>query len=367
MKISTHTEIPLTRLDNADPELTEELLAKIADLASRAAFIGGPEVDAFEEEFALYCGTRHAVGISSGTEALELALRALEIGPGDEVIVPTNSFIATAEAVSLVGAIPRFVDVDPATALMTAEHLSDAIGPRTRCVIPVHLYGRTLDLDPIVAVARKAGLAVVEDACQAHGAYLGERRAGSIGDTLLLLEHPPVVTLGARNRHGASNIVASAEALAAAGVAVAETGRGGDVTYHGPGQLVGYPIFDLNPDRRDVHRYVRDLEEALIAAAASLGVAARRVAGLTGVWTGPEGREEKLAAIGVRISRWITSHGFALNVSTNLDHFRLIVPCGIADRGVTSLERILGRTVPMAEVEGAVIRAFRGVFGLGGE
>jgi dTDP-4-amino-4,6-dideoxygalactose transaminase len=182
MKISTHTEIPLTRLDNADPELTEELLAKIADLASRAAFIGGPEVDAFEEEFALYCGTRHAVGISSGTEALELALRALEIGPGDEVIVPTNSFIATAEAVSLVGAIPRFVDVDPATALMTAEHLSDAIGPRTRCVIPVHLYGRTLDLDPIVAVARKAGLAVVEDACQAHGAYLGERRAGSIGD-----------------------------------------------------------------------------------------------------------------------------------------------------------------------------------------
>ena len=182
MKTSTHTEIPLTRLDNSDPELTEELLAKIADLASRAAFIGGPEVEAFEEEFASYCGTRHAVGISSGTEALELALRALEIGPGDEVIVPTNSFIATAEAVSLVGATPRFVDVDPATALMTAEHLAAAIGPRTRCVIPVHLYGRTLDLDPIVAVARKAGLAIVEDACQAHGAYLGDRRAGSIAD-----------------------------------------------------------------------------------------------------------------------------------------------------------------------------------------
>jgi dTDP-3-amino-3,4,6-trideoxy-alpha-D-glucose transaminase len=182
MKTSIHTEIPLTRLDNADPELTEELLAKIADLASRAAFIGGPEVEAFEEEFASYCGTRHAVGISSGTEALELALRALEIGPGDEVIVPTNTFIATAEAVSLVGATPRFVDVDPATALMTAEHLAAAIGPRTRCVIPVHLYGRTLDLDPIVAVARKAGLAIVEDACQAHGAYLGDRRAGSIAD-----------------------------------------------------------------------------------------------------------------------------------------------------------------------------------------
>jgi lipoyl(octanoyl) transferase len=214
---------------------------------------------------------------------------------------------------------------------------------------------------------RRLGRVEYDAALALQQALVAERRAGSIGDTLLLLEHPPVVTLGARNRQGASNIVASAEALAAAGVAVAETGRGGDVTYHGPGQLVGYPIFDLNPDRRDVHRYVRDLEEALIAAAASLGVAARRVAGLTGVWTGPEGREEKLAAIGVRISRWITSHGFALNVSTNLDHFRLIVPCGIADRGVTSLERILGRTVPMAEVEGAVIRAFRGVFGLGGE
>ena len=182
MKTFTHTEIPLTRLDNSDPELTEELLAVVADIAHRAAFIGGPEVDAFEEEFAAYCGTRHAVGISSGTEALELALRALGIGPGDEVIVPANSFIATAEAVTLAGATPRFVDVDPTTALMTAEHLAAAIGPRTRCVIPVHLYGRTLQLDEIVAVARRAGIAIVEDACQAHGAMMGDRRAGSLAD-----------------------------------------------------------------------------------------------------------------------------------------------------------------------------------------
>jgi lipoyl(octanoyl) transferase len=132
------------------------------------------------------------------------------------------------------------------------------------------------------------------------------------------------------------------------------------VTYHGPGQLVGYPIFDLAPDRCDLHRYVRDVEEALIRALGVLGVTAGRVAGLTGVWVG----DEKVAAIGVRISRWITSHGFALNVTTNLDYFGLIVPCGITDRGVTSLARLLGREVPMADVERAVIGAFYDVFDL---
>jgi lipoyl(octanoyl) transferase len=151
--------------------------------------------------------------------------------------------------------------------------------------------------------------------------------------------------------------------LAAEGVTVHETGRGGDVTYHGPGQLVGYPIFDLRPDRQDVHRYVRDLEEVLVRAVATLGVQAGRVPGLTGVWVGPGGREEKLAAIGVRVSRWITSHGFALNVGADLRHFQFIVPCGIADRGVTSLERVLGRPVPMADVESAVADGVRGVFG----
>ena len=144
---------------------------------------------------------------------------------------------------------------------------------------------------------------------------------------------------------------------------VVETGRGGDVTYHGPGQLVGYPIFDLRPDRCDVHRYVRDLEEALIRAIRTFGIEAGRVPGLTGVWVGPPGRESKLAAIGVRISRWITSHGFALNVATNLDHFHLIVPCGIADRGVTSLEHLLGRRPEMSQVEDAVSEGVASVFG----
>ncbi len=189
-----------------------------------------------------------------------------------------------------------------------------------------------------------------------------ERRAGRIGNTLLLLEHPPVITLGVKTRRGPSHIVASSELLAAEGVTVFETGRGGDVTYHGPGQLVGYPIFDLRPDRQDVHRYVRDLEEVLIRAVETFGVEAARVKGLTGVWVGPAGREEKLAAIGVRISRWITSHGFALNVGTALEHFNLIVPCGITDRGVTSLERLVGRHVPMGDVEDAVVAAFREVF-----
>jgi lipoyl(octanoyl) transferase len=185
-----------------------------------------------------------------------------------------------------------------------------------------------------------------------------QRKNGEIPDQLLLLEHPPVITLGVRTRNDRSHVLASDEALEAQGVGLFETGRGGDVTYHGPGQLVGYPILDLRPDRCDVHRYVRDLEEVLIQTAAAFGVDASRVAGLTGVWVG----NEKLAAIGVRIARWVTSHGFAFNVTTNLDHFGLIVPCGITDRGVTSLARLLGRAVPMAEVESAVIRAFCSVF-----
>jgi dTDP-3-amino-3,4,6-trideoxy-alpha-D-glucose transaminase len=175
-------EIPLTRLDSADPALMEELLATVERVARSDRFTLGPEVEAFEAEYAEYCGTEHAIGVSSGTEALALALRALKIGPGDEVLVPANSFIATAEAVSLVGAAVRFVDVNPQTALITAEQVRAAIGPLTRCVIPVHLHGRTAGLEEIVAIARDHGLAVIEDACQAHGAFLGGRRAGSIGD-----------------------------------------------------------------------------------------------------------------------------------------------------------------------------------------
>ncbi len=189
-----------------------------------------------------------------------------------------------------------------------------------------------------------------------------QRKRGEIDDQLLLLEHPDVITLGAKTRNDRSHILESAEALAERGVSVFETGRGGDVTYHGPGQLVGYPIIDLKPDRCDVHRYVRDLEEVLIRAVATFGISAVRVNGLTGIWVGPPGREAKLAAIGVRISRWVTSHGFALNVNTDLSRFGLIVPCGITDRGVTSMERLLGRNVPMDEVANAVVNAFSSVF-----
>jgi lipoyl(octanoyl) transferase len=196
------------------------------------------------------------------------------------------------------------------------------------------------------------------EALELQRALVEDRRAGRVGDLLLLVQHPHVLTLGVRGDGGRSHILASTEALAERSVGVYEAGRGGDITYHGPGQLVGYPIVDLKPDRCDVHRYVRDLEEVLIRAAAEYGVEAGRVEGLTGVWVG----REKLAAIGVRISRWITSHGFALNVATDLDFFNLIVPCGIADRGVTSLERLLGRPVDPAEAEDRVAKHFQQLF-----
>lgn len=188
------------------------------------------------------------------------------------------------------------------------------------------------------------------------------RKRGEIPDQLLLLEHPEVITLGVKARDDRSHVLESEASLAAKGIALFETGRGGDVTYHGPGQLVGYPILDLKPDRCDVHRYVRDLEEVLIQAVATFGIAAGRVPGLTGIWVGEGSGQAKLAAIGVRISRWVTSHGFALNVNTDLSRFGLIVPCGITDKGVTSIERQLGRPVPMDEVTDAVELAFAAVF-----
>jgi lipoyl(octanoyl) transferase len=206
---------------------------------------------------------------------------------------------------------------------------------------------------------RRLGLVKYDEALALQKQLVEERKAGRIPDQLLLLQHPPVITVGVRSRDPRANVVASSEDLERLGVEVVETGRGGDVTFHGPGQLVGYPIFDLNPDRRDVHKYVRDLEEALIKTAAAFGVAANRQPGLTGVWVG----NEKLAAIGVRIARWITSHGFALNVSTDLDSFNLIVPCGITDKGVTSLGKLVNRDVSMLDVENAVIEAISDVFG----
>jgi lipoyl(octanoyl) transferase len=209
---------------------------------------------------------------------------------------------------------------------------------------------------------RRLGVVDYAAALELQQELVEARRSGTIPDTLLLLEHPPVITLGVKTRGKPTNVVASPDELARQGVEVFETGRGGDVTYHGPGQLVGYPILDLSPHRRDVHRYVRDLEEALIGAVGAFGIEAHRVSGLTGIWSGSAGQEEKLAAIGVRISRWITSHGFALNVAPDLRHFQLIVPCGIADRGVTSMEQLLGRPVPMTDVEDAVAGAMAEVF-----
>jgi dTDP-3-amino-3,4,6-trideoxy-alpha-D-glucose transaminase len=179
--ISVRT-IPVTRLDQADPVLLEELLEVVARVARAGAFSMGHELEAFEQEFATYCGSDHAVGVSNGTDAISLALRALDIRPGDEVIVPTNSFIATAEAVSWMGATPRLVDVDPETHLITPEAVEAAIGPRTRAVIPVHLMGSTVDIPAIIDVAHAAGARVIEDTAQAHGAWVSRRRAGSMGD-----------------------------------------------------------------------------------------------------------------------------------------------------------------------------------------
>lgn len=214
------------------------------------------------------------------------------------------------------------------------------------------MLGRTFEV-------RRLGIVPYAEALTLQRELVEERRAGRVPDLLLLLQHPRVITLGVKGDGGRANVLASDERLAELGVEISETGRGGDVTYHGPGQIVGYPILDLKPDRCDVHRYVRDLEEVMIRVCADYGVSASRISGLTGAWIG----NEKVGAIGVRISRWITSHGFAFNVSTNLADFQLIVPCGIADHGVTSLEQATGRTLQISEVEERVIDQFAAVFG----
>ena len=205
---------------------------------------------------------------------------------------------------------------------------------------------------------RDLGLIEYGEALRLQERLVEERRSGLSGDVLLLLEHPHVITLGssADERH----VLADPAERERRGIQLFEVGRGGGVTYHGPGQLVAYPILDLKPDRKDLHRYLRDLEEVLIRAVASLGVAAARSPDGTGIWTPARA---KLAAIGVRVSSgWITSHGVALNVCNDLSWFETIVPCGIADRGVTSLERELGRPVSLRAARAAVVEAFGAVF-----
>lgn len=204
---------------------------------------------------------------------------------------------------------------------------------------------------------RALGVVPYADGLELQADLVNKRRTDDIPDTLLLLEHPHVVTLGSSS--DSAHVLADQAERDRLGIELFESGRGGDVTYHGPGQLVAYPILDLKPNRKDLHRYLRDLETVLIAVAASFDVHAERSEGLTGVWT----ETGKLAAIGVRVSSgWITSHGVALNVSTDLVYFDTIVPCGISDRDVTSLELELGRTVTVPEASEALVEHFADVF-----
>jgi len=186
-----------------------------------------------------------------------------------------------------------------------------------------------------------------------------QRSTGAIGDTLLLIEHPHTYTLGRSTKDG--HLLITREQLAEQGIALVESDRGGDITYHGPGQVVGYPILKLSQHGGDLLRYLRQLEETLIIALAGYGVSAGRIAGLTGVWVG----DAKIAAIGVKLSAsGVTQHGFALNLATDLRYFQQIIPCGIADKGVTSLEQLLGSAPARAEVEQRVAAAFGAVFGV---
>jgi lipoyl(octanoyl) transferase len=209
---------------------------------------------------------------------------------------------------------------------------------------------RPLEVRDLGVVPYAEALLVQEEAVR-------RRRAGEIPDTLFLVEHPHVITLGS-GAHP-EHVLVDADERARRGIELFDTGRGGDVTYHGPGQLVAYPILDLKPDRKDLHRYLRDLEGVVMRVVEGYGIPAERSEGQTGVWT-PGG---KIAAIGVRVSSgWITSHGLALNVGTDLSYFGTIVPCGIADRDVTSLARELGREVPMREVQDALVEVFAAEF-----
>lgn len=211
---------------------------------------------------------------------------------------------------------------------------------------------------PRSAIAvRRLGRVEYDHAWAIQRELVASRQAGHAPDTLLLLEHPPVITLGRSGE--TAHLLGSEAELERRGVALVETDRGGDITFHGPGQIVGYAIVDLAPRGRDLHRYLRDLESVLIRALAEFGIVAGRVEGLTGVWVG----DAKVAAIGIRVARWVTHHGFALNVDTDLSYFDLIVPCGIADRRVTSMKALLGDAIDREDVENALACAFESVFG----
>jgi lipoyl(octanoyl) transferase len=200
------------------------------------------------------------------------------------------------------------------------------------------------------------GVVDYEDGLRLQHERVTARKTRTIPDTLLLLEHPPVYTLGRNANRG--NILFSPERLNKLGASVFETDRGGDITFHGPGQLVGYPILDLTAHKRDLSWFMHSLEEVFIRVAREFGIEAGRIAGARGVWIG----NDKLVAMGVHVSRWVTSHGFAFNVNTDLRFFDWIVPCGLRDKGVTSLQKLLGRPVPVETVADYVIRHFGAVF-----
>lgn len=202
------------------------------------------------------------------------------------------------------------------------------------------------------------GLVNYAEGLELQQARVASRKAGSIPDTLLLLEHPHVYTLGRNAKR--ENLLFSTERLRQLHAEVFETDRGGDVTYHGPGQLVGYPVMDLKQHRRDLGWYMRSIEEVFIRVAAGFGIEAGRNPEATGVWVG----NDKLVAMGVHVSRWVTSHGFAFNVNTDLRYFDWIIPCGLRGKGVTSLEKLLGRPVPMSTICERVVPVFGEVFGL---
>ncbi len=206
----------------------------------------------------------------------------------------------------------------------------------------------------------KLGNVPYPKALEIQSKLLDMRTNGEIGDTLLLLEHPPTFTIGRRGNMG--NLLAAKNYLSKAGIHFEVISRGGDITYHGPGQLVGYPIMDLNGMGRDVHKYLRNLEETIILSLADFGIRGRRIKGVTGVWM----KWHKIASIGVGVKRWVTYHGFALNVNTDLSYFDMIVPCGIENVKMTSIQRWLGKKeyIDMPEAEDSIIKAFSQIFNI---
>lgn len=207
---------------------------------------------------------------------------------------------------------------------------------------------------------RHRGCVAYREAVELQAGLVERRRDGGVTDTLVLLEHPHVITLGSSGRR--QHVLLTRDELAARRIGLHDAGRGGDVTYHGPGQLVGYPILDLKPDRKDLQLYLRSLEEVLLRTLEAFAITGRRDEAATGVWVG----DAKIAAIGIRVSSgWITSHGFALNANTDLSYFDAIVPCGLAGRPVTSISRLLDRDVTPDAAAPVVVKAMRDVFGYG--